>query len=232
VPEDAEALAYAAQAEYMAAGRTLSEATRLRAEQALAVDPHQRTALGLLGMASYEQQQYRAAINYWERLLAVETPGSEGAAMIRDVISRARQQLGEDVEPSTSAGAVARQTVAAEPSIGVTVSVDLPAEAPRNPGDTVFVLARNAESGSRMPLAVQRLSVAQLPLTLRLDDSNSMAGQTFSAERPVIVAVQVSPGGQPGLANASWAAEVGPIMPSSSEEVLVVTLMAVAPQSP
>ena len=48
LPEDAETLAYAAQAEYLAANRELSDDARMRAEQALAVNPHQRTALGLL----------------------------------------------------------------------------------------------------------------------------------------------------------------------------------------
>ena len=71
-PQDAQALAYAAQAEYLAAGRVLNDAARMKAEQALAVNPHQRTALGLLGMASFEQGKYRAAIEYWERLLAME----------------------------------------------------------------------------------------------------------------------------------------------------------------
>ena len=64
LPEDAYVLAAAAQSEYLAADRKLSDLARLRAEQALAIDPHQRTALGLLGMASFEQQQYRAAISY------------------------------------------------------------------------------------------------------------------------------------------------------------------------
>jgi cytochrome c-type biogenesis protein CcmH len=72
-PEDAQAMAYAAQAEYLAAGRKLNGKAQLYAEKALAIDPHQRTALGLLGMVSFEQQQYRAAIEYWQRLLAMET---------------------------------------------------------------------------------------------------------------------------------------------------------------
>ena len=93
LPEDAYALASAAQAEYLAAGRQLSDQARLRAEQALAVDPHQRTALGLLGMASFEQRQYRAAISYWQRLLVGEQPDSEGARMITSVIETARQRL-------------------------------------------------------------------------------------------------------------------------------------------
>ncbi|MEM8662343.1 MAG: c-type cytochrome biogenesis protein CcmI, partial [Pseudomonadota bacterium] len=43
LPEDAYALALAAQATYMAAGRDLDANTRLLAEQSLAIDPHQRT---------------------------------------------------------------------------------------------------------------------------------------------------------------------------------------------
>ena len=90
--------------------------------------------------------------------------------------------------------------------------------------DTVFILARNAESGSRMPIAVQRLTGAQLPVTLRLDDSNSMAGQKLSQTASVIVAVQVSADGRPGAANASWIGEVGPLTPSSDETPLEIVL--------
>ena len=107
------------------------------------------------------------------------------------------------------------------------MSVQLPPGAAASPSDTVFILARNAGSGSRMPIAVQRLSVAQLPATLRLDDSNSMAGQTFSAEQAVIVAAQVSPDGRPGLANATFAVEVGPLSPSPGNEVVALSLQPV-----
>ena len=226
-PGDAQSLAYAAQAEYLAADRQLSPRARLRAEQALAANPHQRTALGLLGMASFEQGQFRAAIDYWQRLMAMETPDSESAQMIASVIARARQQLGEagsgdvPVSVATAAASVA--------GAGVTVRVSLPEGAQTNPADTVFVLARNAESDSRMPIAVQRLTAAQLPLTLRLDDSNSMAGQKLSSVASVIVAVQVSPEGRPGEANASWLGEIGPIAPSLPGELLDIQLRANTP---
>lgn len=231
-PEDAEALAYAAQAEFLAAGRTLSDRARLRAEQALAVNPHQRTALGLLGMASFEQQQYRAAISYWERLLAVETPGSEGANMIQGVIDRARSMLGEApaapvhaaAPPAASPHGAQAPSGEAVVGAGVTVTVRLPEGAQVSPSDTVFVLARNAASNSRMPIAVQRLSAAQLPLTLRLDDGNSMAGQKLSETESVVVAVQLSPAGRPGLDNATWAAESAPLAPSADADPLVIEL--------
>jgi cytochrome c-type biogenesis protein CcmH len=232
LPEDSYVLASAAQAQYLAAGRQLDSQARLRAEQALAINPHQRTALGLLGMASFEQQQYRAAISYWQRLLAVEQPGSDSARMITGVIETARERLvaaGElpDVVPEVVAGAnmsTEGAPIAAEPTPGVTVRVELPQGAELTPSDTVFVLARNAKSDSRMPIAVQRLQAGQLPLTLRLDDSNSMAGQKLSGAESIVVVVQVSPNGTPGEAGATWLGKGGPLAPSLDLEPLEIVL--------
>lgn len=220
-PEDAQALAYAAQAEYLASGRQLSDQTRMRAEQALAVDPHQRTALGLLGMASFEQGKYRAAVEYWQRLLATEPPGSESAKMIAGVIETARQKLGESAPVAAATGPAADAAVT---GAGVTVRVSLPEGAVVGPGDSVFILARNAESDSRMPIAVQRLQGAQLPITLRLDDSNSMAGQKLSQTESVLVVVQVSPDGRPGESNATWLGQAGPLAPSDGGDPLDIVL--------
>jgi cytochrome c-type biogenesis protein CcmH len=223
VPEDAQALAFAAQAEYLAAGRKLSDRARLQAEQALAKDPQQRTALGLLGMASFEQQQYRAAIEYWQRLLALEPAESESGQMIAQVIETARQRLVE-ADPAAAATLAADAPAAASPGLGVTVRVSAPDGADIAPTDTVFILARNADSGSRMPIAVQRLTGAQLPVTLRLDDSNSMAGQKLSEAASVIVAVQVSADGRPGEDNARWLGQAGPVAPAASEAPLDLVL--------
>jgi cytochrome c-type biogenesis protein CcmH len=225
VPGDAQALAYAAQAEYLANDRALGDRARLRAEQALAADPHQRTALGLLGMASFEQGQYRAAIEYWQRLVAMEPPGSESAQMIQQVIATARQQLAQQ-DPTARVAEAPQQQGAQTSTIGVTVTVAAPPGADIAATDTVFILARNADSGSRMPIAVQRLSGADLPVTLRLDDGNSMAGQKLSQTASVIVAVQVSASGQPGEANASWLGQVGPIAPSDDAKPQKIVLQS------
>lgn len=236
VPEDAQALAYAAQARYLAAGRNLSDDARLLAEQALAADPNQRTALGLLGMASFEAAAYPAAIAYWERLQATQQPGSSESQMIDQVLAMARERLGQPLPGlGGTTGTVAGHDASAtaddvqpdSPSgIGVSVRIVPPAAAVGrlNPADTVFVLARNAQSDSRMPVAVQRLQAADLPITLRLDDNNSMAGQRISALASVIVAVQVSPQGRPGEANASWLGQLGPVAPSENTEPLLMEL--------
>jgi cytochrome c-type biogenesis protein CcmH len=227
-PEDAQALAFAAQAEYLAAGRVLDDGARLQAEKALAADPHQRTALGLLGMASFEQQKYRAAIAYWGRLVQLEPPGSESARMIAGVIETARQRLAES-DPAAAAEVDTPPTAAVESGLGVTVSVTVPASAAIGASDTVFVLARNADSGSRMPIAVQRITGADLPVTLRLDDTNSMAGQKMSDTASVVVAVQVSPTGKPGEGNATWVGEVGPLAPALDDAPLDIILRRTTP---
>lgn len=219
-PGDDQVLAYAAQAEYLAGNRVLTDKAQMLAEQSLAINPRQRTALGLLGMAAFEQGQYRAAIEYWERLLAMEPPGSEAAVMIAGVVERAREKLGQSGESP------AQPETDTPVSAGVTVHVSLPDGVSVDANDTVFVLARAANSNSRMPIAVQRLSGADLPLTLRLDDSSSMAGQKLSEAESIVVVVQISPDGQPGEANATWLGNGGPIKPSLDTEPLVIVLQS------
>lgn len=231
VPEDAQALAYAAQAEFLASGRTLSDSAQLRAETALATDPQQRTALGLLGMANYERGDFASAIGYWQRLLALQAPGSPDAAMIEDVIARARQQLsgpvaqgGAGERAGVGAQAAAGQAAGTDGRMGVNVNVTLPEGAVLAASDTVFVLARNADSDSRMPIAVVRRRGDELPLQITLDDRNSMAGQQLSASTAVVVSVQVSPSGRPGEANATWLAQSAPIKPALDGQVVSLQL--------
>jgi cytochrome c-type biogenesis protein CcmH len=157
----------------------------------------------------------------------MEVPGSESATMIAGVIERARASLGEvaqaepaeaELAPSDGAGGVS--------GAGVTVSITMPEGASFGAADTVFVLARNAGSNSRMPIAVQRLSASQLPLTLRLDDSNSMAGQKLSDAQEVLVIVQVSPDGRPGEAGATFLGQAGPLVPGDSSTAVEIQLSA------
>ncbi|MFN2289418.1 MAG: c-type cytochrome biogenesis protein CcmI [Chromatocurvus sp.] len=222
-PTDARAAAMAAQASYLSAGRELTADAQRLAERALSIDPLQRTALGLLGMAAFEQSQYRAAINYWQRLREIEDPGSPGAEMLDDVIATARDRLGDDVaDPAVAASG----TDKAGGDRALLVRIERPTDASLSDADTVFILARGAQSQSRMPIAVQRLRGADLPATVRLDDSNSMAGQTLSGAGPLRVFVQVSPNGTPGAENASFTGVSDTVAASAGEQALTIELMA------
>lgn len=196
-PESPEILAKAAQAEYLEGARSLSARAKRRAESALAADPNQGVALGTLGMAAFEAGAYRDAAEYWERLLALEPPGSPGGRMLTELLAEARARMG------------ASQGVDENPldpsAVRVLVTVALPSGVEVASG-SVFVLARPANSTQRMPIAVVRRSVTDLPLSVSLDDSNSMAGQSLSALDRVDIEVQLSPSGQPGRQNASWIA--------------------------
>ena len=229
-PGDAAALALAAQASYLASERVLDTDSQMLAEQALSIDPHQRTALGLLGMAAYENAQYQAAIAYWQRLLVMEDPNSSSAQMIQGVIARAQAALdgeGSGASPHSLARAEEPATVDGAAGAGVQLRVELAPGSEVRGSDTVFVFARNSAAASRMPVAVQRLTVAQLPLTLRLDDSNSMAGQKLSELSEISVVARVSPSGRPDAQSASYQAELGPLQPSLDGPVHALVLQAV-----
>jgi cytochrome c-type biogenesis protein CcmH len=123
-PDDPTAQAQAAQTRFLAAGRRLDSEAQLLAERALALDPQQGTALGLLGMAAFESGQFNAAINYWERLLRLEAPGSEGYRMLSSVLDIARQRAG--VPAVAAAGSAATTGGDAAMSPGIRVDLSLP----------------------------------------------------------------------------------------------------------
>lgn len=225
-PEDPRAQAMAAQARFLAAGRVLDDRARLLAERALAVDPRQRTALGLLGMASFEAGSYRAAAAYWERLQAQETRGSSAYEMLGEVLALARRRAAP-----VDKAALADKTPSGGDSAGISVSLAFADGVAAEPGATVFVFARPAAARGGMPIAVRRLSAGDLPLTLRLSDADSMAGQLLSAAGAVRVSAQLSTNGQPGLANARLSGAAGPVAAGGAEASVTIVLGAPDRQS-
>ena len=207
-----EILGKAAQSEFLFSGRVLSRRARLRAEQALAVDPMQAAALATMGMAAFEEVDYRQAIVYWQRLRELEPPGSPGHDMLGQIIERARQELGEPLpEPLVTAGV--------EVEVSLSGDQTLPADA------VLFVLARPEGAEAGMPIAAMRQTPSSWPLTVRLDDSASMAGQQISSFSAVSIEVQVSANGQPGRDNAlTWSAR--PSVPVGFGEPVKISLQA------
>lgn len=224
-PNAPDVLGRAAQAEFVAEGQVLTERARRRAEQALAGDPRQKSALATLAMGSFGAERYQEAIGYMRVLRDLEVPGSEGQQLMISAIAEAESRLSAmDPDAATSDTSV---PLAIQAEVMVTVSLPEGVEGGSLTGQTVFVIARPAGSAARMPTAVTRIPASTWPLTVSLSDENSMAGQKLSALSEVDLEVQVSPSGQPGVNNASYIGELRGV-PVDSNNVAEVTIRPIA----
>ncbi|MFL2501431.1 MAG: tetratricopeptide repeat protein [Luminiphilus sp.] len=216
-----EILGKASQAEFLSSDRVLSPTARGRAEQALSIDPAQPAALATLGMAAFEEADYRRAIFYWQRLRALEAPGSPGHTMLGQVIERASRELGEPVEEPARGAAKAKTPSETSTDGGVVVQVSLPDGEQPPEGAAVFVLARPEGAAAGMPIAVVRVESDSWPLQVALTDATSMAGQLLSDFGTVSIEAQVSKNGQPGRQNALFWGRVDIATVGSGEPVQI-----------
>ena len=190
---DAQLLADYADALAMAQGRNLKGEPERLIAQALKVDPQNVKALLLAGTVAFQDKKFKDAIAYWERILAVVPPDSDIADSARDSIADARALAGMPKAPPPAKPGVA--AVAATVSGTVRLSPGIAAKA--SPDDTVFIFARPAE-GPRMPLAVMRKRVRDLPTAFTLDDSMAMTpAAKLSNHAQVVVGARVSRSGNP-----------------------------------
>lgn len=162
-------------------------------EKALRVDPQNAMALWLAGTAAFRNNQFDEALRVWERLLPQVEPDSEDARMLQQAIDAAYAALGKSTPQGATAQAGAKAT-AASPSVSGRVELEPALKGKVAPGDTVMVIAR--VPGSRMPVAVLRVRVTELPLMFTLDDSLAMSPQArISTATTVEVEARISKSG-------------------------------------
>ena len=131
-----------------------------------------------------------------EALLGVTTmsdAGASGAGMSKAALPAARSAsvAPTAAAPTTSVTAATGSTT----SLSVTVNVGDEVRKKFNANDAIFVYAK-AKQGPRMPLAAQRMTLAELPATVVLDDSMAMvAGMNLSAFEQLVVSARVTKSG-------------------------------------
>lgn len=185
-------------------GRKLDGEPMRLIEQALKLDPDNVKALSLAGTFAFSQKDYAGAIRQWERVLQVAPADSPLAMQIRSGVDEARQ-LAQGKVPAAAAPGPAAPAPAPAPApaatagataITGTVSLAPSLAAKASPEDIVFVFARPAE-GPRMPLAIVRKQVKDLPFRFELDDSMAMTPQSrLSAFPQVVVGARISKSGR------------------------------------
>lgn len=158
-------------------------------DEALKRNPDELNARGLLGVLAFEAGQYVHAEKHWGRILEI-APDHPQRATLEAGIARAREAQGIPAALAAPAPAVASGAVT------VQVDIDPALRDGLDPQTTLFVFARDAEGGP-MPLALSRHRVADLPLTITLDDRMAMMpdARLSSASRVLLVA-RVSFSGQ------------------------------------
>lgn len=202
VPNDGQLLADYADAMAMAQGRNLQGEPERLVRRALEIDPRNIKALALAGTVEFEKKNYKAAADHWQQAALLVPPQSDFARSVQNSIAEARKLGGIKAAAAEPAAAPAQPGAVAVGSISGTVQLAPALAAKVAPTDTVFVFAR-AASGPRMPLAIVRKEVKDLPIAFSLDDSMAMApNMKLSAFEQVVVGARISKSGnatpQPG----------------------------------
>ncbi len=215
-PRNADLLADYADAVAATKGTANNPESMALVARALAVDAEHPKALALAGTALYDRGDYAGAVASWQKIADRLPPESDLAKQVNASIVEARERATASGTPI--AAATARPTPAAAPATALTGTVTLDAALAANaaPGDSVFVFAR-AAGGGRMPLAMQRATVSDLPLAFRLDDSMAMApGVTISSAKQVIVGARISKSGNALPQAGDLSGEAVPVAPGAS----------------
>jgi len=167
-------------------------------------DPQHFGALLTAGSASYAEGKFADALKYWEQArkpLDANNPDLEG---LESAIATVRERLG--MPPAKAAPAAAS-------GLNVTGQVNLSAalKSKASPNDVVFIYATPA-NGDRMPLAIFKTTVSQLPFNFTLDDSTAMApDRKLSAAGEVMVKVRVTKSGNAMPQSGDLSGSLGPV---------------------
>ena len=109
------------------------------------------------------------------------------------------------------APSAATEEPASGPTFGVELAIDPGLAEGLNGSETVFVVAR-AASGPPTPLAVRRMTVADLPTRFGLSDGDAMVdGMNISTFPEIIVTARVSMGGSVSAQPGDLQGESGPV---------------------
>ncbi|MCH5487152.1 c-type cytochrome biogenesis protein CcmI [Pseudomonas syringae] len=196
-----------AQALYFASDKHFTPQVQALTDEALQADPREVTSLGLLGIAAFETQRYQAAVDYWTRLLAALPADDASRSALEGGIARARENLAKRPADAAPAPAVKAK------SIKIHVELAAALQGKVRPNDSVFIFAR-AINGPAAPLAVKRITVADLPADVELSDSDAMMPQlNLSNFAQVQLVARVSRAGQP--TTGEWVGRSQPLASDS-----------------
>ena len=208
-----------AQAKYYQSEGQLTDDVKSAIQQALELDENELNSIGLLAIDAFSNQRFLEAKNYWLQILTIY-PEHPAKASIESGIQRVNAQLGLPDDVMTSKEGSADN----EAWVNVSVSVDDSIRDMLEPSDTVFIIAKNIDqTASKAPLAVSRHRFDELPLTVKLDDTKSMAPfAKISMANTFIVIARISKSGNPVAQSGDYEAVSVDIDPRAQKMIELV----------
>lgn len=239
--EDPEILLRYVDALAMTEGGKLSGAAKPVLDKVIRMLPESTMALWLAGTAESQIGNYKKALTYWYKLLPLLNGSVNDQTELRKLVASAESNL--------TPGQIAelKKSLAVVDSASVQIPVARPGSAPTEPvrptgtaairvlvdldpslkskvsgSDTLFIFAK-ALKGPPMPLAALKKTVADLPLSVTLNDAMAMMPQMkLSNFKDVKVSAVISKSGQPGTKPGDLFAEVFPVSVNAQEEIILL----------
>lgn len=195
-------------------GNLLGEPEEL-VQSGLKLAPRFPNGLWLAGMAAEQRQDYKSAHRYWSLLLPMIADNPASSREVQGLLATL-----EERDPALA------KTVSSADAVGIKLLVDISAElkAKASPDTAVFIYAK-AMQGPPMPLAVRKLQLGDLPVSLTLsDDDAMMPTMKLSSFDQVIVGARVSSSGNPVAQSGDFYTEREAVDSSNPPAVINLTI--------
>jgi cytochrome c-type biogenesis protein CcmH len=219
--ENADLLTDYADTMVMADGGVFNDESSALLTRSLELEPGNLKGLWLAGHWKNQSGAYTEALDYWQQAAAMLPPDSKDAAIINQQVSQLQIKLG--MTAAEPAAVVTRAATDAGQGASLTVHVSLATDiaAAASADDTVFIYARAAQ-GPRMPLAIVRKQVKDLPVTVTLNDAMAMTPQmVLSNFDQVSVGARVSKSGGAMPVSGDLQGIVSPVDTQTSETIQI-----------
>lgn len=208
------ALVQIAQAKFYLADQKASDAIYNDLKEAITTDPSNSQALGMAGIMAFELGYLEDAFTHWKALWFNMSTRPEVASLEQGIrrIAAELEAQGKEVDLSWMTHA--------EVKVFVSISDELKSQL--RDTDLVFVVAK-AITGPVMPLAAVRITVADLPLEVVLDDSlGMMPGLSLSKFDEVQVIARVAKSGGPIAKPGDLQGKINSVLVKSNDTIDLV----------
>ena len=179
-----------------------------------------------------ELQQHQA-LKLWQKLLPLLNDEPDSSQKIRNLIANAQSQLGNKIETTNVA---TNSTATATPDsqykaapvnqntakLNVTVKIDPALRSSISDSDYVMIYAQRV-TGMKMPLAIVKMQVKDLPVTITLDDSQSVGPMgKLSDVAQVNVLARISKSGQAMRQSGDIEVKRGPYINNHADQIEII----------